>query len=161
MEVQLGLGVQDEAENEDVVSDGSPETEKKTGRIVPAVEVALIVVDTDCPCVVVLSPSAESEKAKGIALLTVTETVDVVWFPAASRATAASVCEVLMAVVVSQLTEYGKLVSSAPRLYPSSLNWTPTTPALSEAFAETEIVPETIELSAGEEMETVGVVVSA
>ena len=58
-----------------------------------------------------------------VVLLTVTVTVeDVVLLPAASRATALSVCEPLEAEVVFHDIEYGEAVSSAPRLAPSSLN---------------------------------------
>src|SRR5438309_12105376 len=49
-------------------------------------------------------------------------------FPAASRATAVMVCAALATVVVFQEMEYGPAKASAPRLAPSSLNWTPTTP---------------------------------
>ena len=50
-------------------------------------------------------------------LATVTVTVaDVVVLPAASRATAVSVCEPLLAVVVSHETEYGAVVSSEPEV---------------------------------------------
>ena len=51
-------------------------------------------------------------------------------------------------------------MSSAPRLAPSSLNWTPATPTLSEAVAETVIVAETVEPLAGLVIETAGGVVS-
>ena len=51
-------------------------------------------------------------------------------------------------------------MSSVPRLAPSSLNCRPATPTLSEAFAETVIVPETVEAAAGEDIATVGGVVS-
>ena len=51
-------------------------------------------------------------------------------------------------------------MSSAPRLSPSSLNWTPTTPTLSEALAVTVMVPETVEPDEGDVMLTVGGVVS-
>src|SRR5262245_2734709 len=55
-------------------------------------------------------------------LLTVTLTLPaVVRFPAASRATAVSVCDPLVVNVVFQITEYGLDVTSAPRLEPSSL----------------------------------------
>src|SRR3989442_7329449 len=47
-------------------------------------------------------------------------------------------------------------MSSAPRLTPSSLNWTPTTPTLSVAFADTVIVPETVAPADGAVMETIG-----
>ena len=48
------------------------------------------------------------------------------------------------------------MVSSVPKLTPLSLNWTPTTPTLSEALAETAIVPETVALLAGAVIDTVG-----
>jgi hypothetical protein len=47
--------------------------------------------------------------------------------PRLSRATAVKVWEPLVVAVVFQGTEYGAEVSSAPRLAPSSLNWTPST----------------------------------
>ena len=40
-------------------------------------------------------------------------------------------------------------MSSAPRLAPSRVNWTPATATLSEAFAETGVVPETLAPAAG------------
>jgi hypothetical protein len=56
---------------------------------------------------------------------------------------------------------YGLVVSSAPRLMPSSLNCTPATPTLSPADAETEtMVPETVEPLAGAVNDTVGSVES-
>src|SRR5437867_12774670 len=64
------------------------------------------------------------------------------------------VCEPLLALVVSQGTEYGAAVSSAPALTPSNWNCTPTTPTLSEALALTVIVPETVAPAAGEVMLT-------
>src|SRR5437867_2894570 len=97
----------------------------------------------------------------GVALDTVTVTAtDVVRLPAASRATAVSVCEPLVAVVVFHETAYGTVVSSAPRLAPSSLNWTPTTPTLSDAFAVTVTVDLTVAPFTGDVMLTVGGVVS-
>src|SRR3989475_10955483 len=63
---------------------------------------------------------------------------------AASRATALRVWLSGAAVVVSHVTEYGDVVSSAPRLPPSSWNWTPATPTLSEAVAETGMVAGTV-----------------
>ena len=51
-------------------------------------------------------------------------------------------------------------MSSAPRLAPSSLNCTPVTPTLSDAFAETAIVPLTFEPAAGAVSATAGAVVS-
>src|SRR5207249_7724912 len=86
----------------------------------------------------------EEREMAGGALSTVTLTpAAVAVFPAASRATADKVCEPLLAVVVSQGTEYGAVVSSAPRVAPSSLNCTPTTPTLSVALADTVTGPET------------------
>src|SRR5437879_13391865 len=55
---------------------------------------------------------------------------------------------------------YGALVTSAPRLTPSSLSCTPTTPTLSVALAETVTVPETVAPAAGAVIDTVGGVVS-
>src|SRR5437899_6851383 len=92
---------------------------------------------------------------------TVTVTAaDVPVLPAASRATAVRVWEPLLVVVVSHEIEYGAVATSAPRFWPSSLNCTPTTPTLSEAVAETVVVPETVEPERGEVMLTVGGVVS-
>src|SRR5258705_3196619 len=97
----------------------------------------------------------------GGALFTVTVTAETgLTLPAASRATAVRVCEPLLAEVVSQDTEYGAVVSSAPRLEPSSLNCTPTTPTLSEALAVTLVVPKTVAPEAGAVIFTVGGVVS-
>src|SRR6187549_899085 len=59
-----------------------------------------------------------------------------------------------------QLAEYGAVVSSAPRLPPSILNCTPTTPTLSEAFAAMVTDPETVAPAAGLVRSTVGAVVS-
>src|SRR5437867_2500974 len=95
-------------------------------------------------------------------LLTVTETgADVVWLPAASRATAVRLCTPLLAVAVFQDTVYGDDASSLPRLAPSSLNCTPTTPTLSEAVAVTLKVANIVAPPAGEVIDTVGAVVSA
>src|SRR5436190_621318 len=97
-----------------------------------------------------------------VSLNTVTVTAaEVVRLPAASRATAVSVCEPLLAVVVFQETEYGAAASSTPRLAPSSRNCTPTTPTLSEALAVTLVVPPTVAPETGEVMLTVGCVLAA
>src|SRR4029077_8186061 len=80
--------------------------------------------------------------------------------PAASRATAVSVCEPLLAVVVFQEAAYGAVVSSTPRLAPSRRNCTPATPTLSDALAVTLIVPVTVAPLAGAVTLTVGGVVS-
>lgn len=66
----------------------------------------------------------------------------------------------MAAVVVSQVTEYGAVASSAPRLAPFNLNWTPTTATLSVAVAATEIALETVAPFAGVERLTLGGVVS-
>src|SRR5438445_5372962 len=96
-----------------------------------------------------------------VSLNTVTVTAaEVVRLPAASRATAVSVCEPLLAVVVFHDIEYGVAVSSAPRLAPSNRNCTPTTPTLSEALAVTLVVPPTVAPETGEVMLTVGGVAS-
>src|SRR3989442_15983105 len=92
-----------------------------------------------------------------VALATVTLIpAEVVLLPAASRATAVRVWAALVAVVVFQERVYGAGVVSAPRLAPSSLNWTPTTPTVSVAFADTVIVPETVAPADGAVMETIG-----
>ena len=97
----------------------------------------------------------------GMTSRTVTVTAaEVAVLLAASRAIALKVWEPGTADVVSQLTEYGAVVSSAPRAAPSSWNWTPTTATSSDALAETATGPETVEPDAGEVMATVGAVVS-
>ena len=86
----------------------------------------------------------------------------VVLLPDASRALAETTCELLLAVVVFHVTEYGAAVSSLPRLAPSNRNWTPAIPTLSDAFAATvTAVPATTALFAGADIETVGAIVSA
>src|SRR3989442_186233 len=79
------------------------------------------------------------------------------WTPTLSVATAVRVCEPLSTVVVFQETEYGALVSSAPRLTPSTLNWTPTTPRESSpvTLALTGTVPVTVDPEAGEVIVTI------
>ena len=92
--------------------------------------------------------------------VTVTELLEVAELPAASRARACSVCTPFDADVVSHVIEYGAVVSSAPRLAPSSRNWTPATPTLSVAVAETVTFPETTEPAAGAVTAALGGVVS-
>src|SRR3989442_15936413 len=93
----------------------------------------------------------------GGALSTVTVTaVEGAVLPAASRATAVRLWEPLATRVVFHKREYGAAVTSAPRLAPSSLNCTPTTPTLSEALAETVTVPATVAPAAGAVRETGG-----
>jgi hypothetical protein len=91
-------------------------------------------------------------------LLTVTVTdEDVVELPAASRAVAVTVCEPLGTVKLSQEMEYGLDVSSEPTLLPSSLNWTPETPTLSEALAlSVTLLPDMLAPAEGAVRLTVG-----
>src|SRR5688500_6581523 len=86
--------------------------------------------------------------------------VAVVWFPAASRATAVRDFGPSPTVVESQDIEYGALVSSGPRLAPLRRNWTPTTPTLSDAFALTIAAPRSVAPGAGAVMLTAGGVLS-
>ena len=74
--------------------------------------------------------------------------------PSESRATAVRVCHPSAAVVVAQVTEYGAVVVSAPRLTPSSWNCTPATPNGEPAFAVTVTVPPTRTPEGGEVMVT-------
>src|SRR5882762_3725700 len=117
------------------------------------------------PLMVTLVPTGPPVGVKlvtvgGLRLETVTVTgAEVVRRPAASRATAVSVCEPLLALVVFQETEYGAAASSTPRLAPSSRNCTPTTPTLSEALAVTVVVAPTVAPETGAVMLTVGGVV--
>ena len=64
--------------------------------------------------------------------------------------------------VESHVTPYALVVSSAPMLVlVSSLNWTPATLALSDAFAVTETpAPDTVDPPDGAVRDTVGGVVS-
>src|SRR4026209_2104850 len=68
-------------------------------------------------------------------------------YPTTFRATAVNVCGPLTAVVVSKVTWYGADVSSSPMLFPSILNWTPTT--LSDTVAETAAEPVSVAPPAG------------
>src|SRR5215831_9829426 len=95
-----------------------------------------------------------------VAVTTTATAEDVVRFPAASRAVAVSMWEPLDVALAVHVVEYGEAVTSAPRFAPSSRNWTPATPMLSEALAETVIVPVTEEPLNGLVIETVGGVVS-
>src|SRR2546430_15241788 len=85
-----------------------------------------------------------------VSLLTVmTRGAEVVTLPAASRATAVSEWLPLPVLAVFQEIVYGAAVTSAPKLTPSSLNCTPTTPTLSEALALTATAAATVEAAAG------------
>lgn len=94
----------------------------------------------------------------GGALLTVTVMLElIVILPAASWAMAVRVWLPLLSVVVSQTVEYGAVVSSAPWLPPSIVNWTPATPTLSLAVAVIEtLLPDTVAPLVGAVRETVG-----
>src|SRR5713226_1384160 len=104
--------------------------------------------------------SEVSSKRVAVCDTMTTTGAEVVVFPAASRATAVKVREPLAAVVVSQSTEYGAVVSSAPMAAPSTKNCTPTTPTLSEAEAVTVVVPARTTPDAGDVRATVGGVLS-
>src|ERR1700740_1580273 len=73
---------------------------------------------------------------------------------------AVRVGEPFVAVVVFHDTEYGAAVTSDPRFAPSNWNCTPATPTLSDAVADTVIVPATDAPFAGDVSDTVGAVVS-
>ena len=80
-------------------------------------------VEVKLPTEIVKSVGAVISGGGGVVFETVTvEADDVVTSPAASRATAVSVWEPFVTVVVFQLIAYGAIVSSTPRLTPSSLN---------------------------------------
>src|SRR5438045_4225636 len=81
-------------------------------------------------------------------------------FPAASLAMAVMLCVPLAAAVVYQEVVYGEAVSAAPTLLPSIWNCTLATPTLSEAFALSVTLPETVAPLEGAVMLTVGGVVS-
>src|SRR5439155_24167118 len=86
---------------------------------------------------------------------------EVVIFPAASRATAVMLWAPLVTLVVFHIRSYGAVVSSAPTALPSTLNCTPETATLSEAFAASVIPPEYVAPAEGLVIETLGAVVSA
>src|SRR5262249_23963612 len=126
-----------------------------------ALAVTVIVPLTVAPLAgaVMLTVGGVVSGAGPFATVTVTA-AEVVWLPAASRATAVRVCGPLLGAVVSTEIEYGEVVSSAARSIPSPKNCTPTTPTLSDAFADTITVPDTVAPFAGAVMLTEGGVVS-
>ena len=85
---------------------------------------------------------------------------DTVWFPAASLATAERLHDPFGRDVVSQKVTYGVVVISGPRLTPFTLNCTPAIATLSNAEAETVVIPETVAPADGALMDTIGDVVS-
>jgi hypothetical protein len=111
---------------------------------------------------VVADPPGTVGAAVVLPVATVTVTpAEVPVLPAASRATADRIWAPLVAVVVSQVTAYGGVVTWTPRLTPSSLNWTPATPTLSVALADTVTVPLSVAPARGTVIAIVGGVVSA
>ena len=79
-------------------------------------------------------------------LFTITETwLDVAVFASESFTLAVNLCGPFDTRVVSQLTEYGGVVTATPRLLPSSKNWTEATVAgeVAVAVAVTATIPET------------------
>jgi hypothetical protein len=110
---------------------------------------------------VIATVGAVGSPPPGGGLFTVTVIVaDGPVLPAASVATALSVCVPFATVVVSHEISYGALVSAAPSGAPSSMNCTLATPTLSLAVALTVIVPATVLPSAGPVIATVGGVAS-
>src|SRR5262245_50630572 len=87
----------------------------------------------------------------GAATVTATEVLVIV-LPAGSRATACRTWLPGVTFVVSQTAAYGIDVTSAPRGAPSTKNWTPTTPTLSDAIAQTETRLKTVDPAAGAAM---------
>ncbi len=115
-----------------------------TPTLSDAVAVTDTVSDTSAPAAGAVTDTFGSE------LSTVTVTfVEVPVFPAASRATALSVWEPFVSVVVFTSTEYGLVVSADPTLLPSTRNCTFCTPTLSEAVAVTVTVPPMLAPAAG------------
>jgi len=89
--VEVQSGVHDGGENEYVAPEGRPDAEKETGAIDPDTPVAVTAIDADRPAVTSGMPLTDSEKLKGMALLTFIGTpTEVPWFPAKSLATAVS-----------------------------------------------------------------------
>src|SRR5207247_2500661 len=115
--------------------------------------------DPSALCHWTVPPSSATNTSPGPNPLLETVTVTAAEVPvllAASRAMALSVCVPAVAVLVFQLTEYGAVVSSAPRAPPSSWNWTPATPPRSEELAVTVTGPDTVAPELGEVIATVG-----
>jgi hypothetical protein len=157
-----------EVEYGEVVS-SAPSAEPSTKNCTPATPtlseaeaLTVVVPETVAPEAGEVMLTVGGVVSGGGAFDTVTVTAaEVVELPAASRALAVRECEPLVAVVVFHEVEYGEVVSSAPSAVPSTKNWTPATPTLSEAEALTVVVPETVAPDDGEVMLTVGGVVSA
>jgi hypothetical protein len=102
------------------------------------------------------------DEMAGPMLSTVTATVvEVARLFEVSRATATIDFDPLDVAVVSQVTEYGKEVSSAPTTTPFTLKVTPATPLSSDAVAESVTDdPEIVSPFEGAVSETIGAAVS-
>ena len=123
----------------------------------------MLVVQVIVAPVAVIDDAVTADSTGGaVALGTVTTMPrDVVTFPAASRATAVSVCAPVAEPAAFHVTVYGACVSSAPILVPSTLNFTPATPRASVALADTMTDPVTVAPATGDVNTTTGGVVSA
>jgi len=64
VKVVAQFGAHEAAENEAVVPEGNPSTKNITGSMGPAMAVAVMVADWDCPCVTTTLAPADSEKNK-------------------------------------------------------------------------------------------------
>ena len=124
-------------------------------KATPVVPVKLV------PLIVTLIPTGPLVGVKlvivgGLETVTVTGS-DVHCPPRRSRATAVKVCEPLLALVVFHCTEYGAVVTSAPKLAPSSLNCAPPTVSKPTivTLALAVIVPLTVDPGLGDVIETV------
>ena len=95
-----------------------------------------------------------------LSTLTITD-VATPLLPAASIASAVSVCWPGAAIRVSHDIWNGGDVMGAPRVAPSSLNWTLVTATLSDAVAASGTIPVTVALAAGSVILTCGALVSA
>ena len=88
------------------------------------------------------SLSIPSVAGGGALLSTVTLTpADVPVLPAASEASAVTVCDPALAVRVSHEAWKGGAVTGAPTAWPSTLNCTRVTPTLSDAVAPSWTMP--------------------
>src|SRR4030095_11762115 len=134
-------------------------TKASSSSLPAVVENALVA--TLSPNELFLSPEATASILRAATCQTTTLTgAEVVWFPAASRARAVNVRVPLAVPWVFHAIEYGALVTSLPNGAPSRRNWTPTTPMLSVAVAETvTFVPDTWRPGAGAVSVEVGGVV--
>jgi hypothetical protein len=139
---------------------GAPSSRKRTPT---TPTLSLAVADTvTVPDTVAPATGAVIETVGGVlSLKSVTLTAAlVVWFPAASRATAVREWAAFVADPVFHDVANGAVVTSAPSGAPSKRKPTATTPTLSLAVADTVTVPDSVAPVAGAVIETVGGVVS-